>query len=302
MIPGWLFALKPDANDLLVYATLARFGRFDTLAGVYEECRPALSTIAEQAGISVSSVKRGIGNLLRLGAVERQQRWAEDGKTQLPSVYRVIFGSIIGPQEQGGFTGEPRGESTGEPGGGSPVSQDPEPSTQNQDTQKPSASPRGTRLTKDWRPSEDLIEWARTNAPGVGWKEHEKFVDYWLAKPGKGGVKLDWDATWRNWMRRASERVVLANGSSSGQQNVTYTQRNDLYRIAKDQLKLQQSDMIEKLIEKGVPTAQAFKAGEAWLTEQITRLASSPVETNAGVPYIDGVVLQGNDPKEVTGS
>jgi phage terminase Nu1 subunit (DNA packaging protein) len=28
------------------------------------------------------------------------------------------------------------------------------------------------------------------------------FVDYWIAQPGQKGVKTDWDATWRNWMRR----------------------------------------------------------------------------------------------------
>lgn len=31
-----------------------------------------------------------------------------------------------------------------------------------------------------------------------------EFRDYWIAKPGQGGVKLDWDATWRNWVRRQS--------------------------------------------------------------------------------------------------
>jgi len=27
------------------------------------------------------------------------------------------------------------------------------------------------------------------------------FRDYWIAKAGKDGVKLDWLATWRNWIR-----------------------------------------------------------------------------------------------------
>lgn len=30
----------------------------------------------------------------------------------------------------------------------------------------------------------------------------QNFVDYWRAVPGKGGVKLDWPATWRNSLRR----------------------------------------------------------------------------------------------------
>jgi hypothetical protein len=30
----------------------------------------------------------------------------------------------------------------------------------------------------------------------------KNFVDYWHAKPGKEGLKLDWPATWRVWYRR----------------------------------------------------------------------------------------------------
>ena len=32
-----------------------------------------------------------------------------------------------------------------------------------------------------------------------------KFRDYWLAKAGKDGAKLDWSATWRNWVRNSLE-------------------------------------------------------------------------------------------------
>jgi hypothetical protein len=40
-------------------------------------------------------------------------------------------------------------------------------------------------------------------APNVDYKnEHATFVDYWIAQPGQKGVKSDWEATWRNWMRR----------------------------------------------------------------------------------------------------
>lgn len=30
---------------------------------------------------------------------------------------------------------------------------------------------------------------------------YARFSDFWIAKPGKEGVKLDWLATWRNWVR-----------------------------------------------------------------------------------------------------
>ena len=44
--------------------------------------------------------------------------------------------------------------------------------------------------------------------------QHRQFIDYWIAQPGQRGTKLDWDATWRNWMRRSAER-------HSGTQNGT---------------------------------------------------------------------------------
>jgi hypothetical protein len=35
--------------------------------------------------------------------------------------------------------------------------------------------------------------------------EESKFLDYWTAKAGKDAARLDWDATWRNWVRKAIE-------------------------------------------------------------------------------------------------
>ncbi len=36
-------------------------------------------------------------------------------------------------------------------------------------------------------------------------RESEKFRDHWLAKAGKDAAKLDWEAAWRNWIRRSAE-------------------------------------------------------------------------------------------------
>ena len=44
-------------------------------------------------------------------------------------------------------------------------------------------------------------------------REFAKFKDFWRAKPGKDGMKLDWNATFRNWMRRAADdKRQRANG------------------------------------------------------------------------------------------
>lgn len=52
-----------------------------------------------------------------------------------------------------------------------------------------------------------MVAWARENARHVdGKRETERFCDHWRAKAGKDGRKLDWIATWRNWMRTAEDR------------------------------------------------------------------------------------------------
>lgn len=38
----------------------------------------------------------------------------------------------------------------------------------------------------------------------------EQFRDYWIAKPGSAGRKLDWAATWRNWVRQTTAKKGAA--------------------------------------------------------------------------------------------
>ena len=74
---------------------------------------------------------------------------------------------------------------------------------------KPKGFPKkvGSRISQDWQMPVDWIEWAlsegmtRTAAD----REAARFKDYWLGKPGKDGIKLDWQATWRNWVRKAMQ-------------------------------------------------------------------------------------------------
>jgi hypothetical protein len=61
---------------------------------------------------------------------------------------------------------------------------------------------RGTRLPAEWFPSEDLIKWAMQQRQDIGIKDTiESFRDYWHGVSGTKGTKLDWDATFRNWVR-----------------------------------------------------------------------------------------------------
>lgn len=62
-----------------------------------------------------------------------------------------------------------------------------------------------TRVPDPFPLTDDLKTWARTECPGVGMSEHERFMDYWRGVGGAKGRKVDWEATWRNWMRRAQD-------------------------------------------------------------------------------------------------
>ena len=68
----------------------------------------------------------------------------------------------------------------------------------------PSNMSRAHRLPSDWLPTVEMFTWARKERRDVDPDlEAAKFRDYWTAKSGKDASKLDWFATWRNWIRSA---------------------------------------------------------------------------------------------------
>jgi hypothetical protein len=70
------------------------------------------------------------------------------------------------------------------------------------------ARARGTRLPDDFEVTAEMVAWFRERCPGLDGKtETEKFRNYWRAKSGQAATKLDWPATWRNWMLSAYERL-----------------------------------------------------------------------------------------------
>jgi len=98
---------------------------------------------------------------------------------------------------------------------------EPEPYKEKRDTK---VSPKkGSRLSDDWFLPTEWGEWAISE----GWpdtvirSEADKFKDFWISKTGRDASKLDWQATWRNWMRNSKQRKIgngngHYNGSSQG--------------------------------------------------------------------------------------
>ena len=84
---------------------------------------------------------------------------------------------------------------------------------------------RGTRIPDDFTVTPDMVEWVEEHCPGLDWQqETENFVDYWKARPGKDGTKLDWKATWRVWMRNAHRRHLRGRPRPTSQQSQTVRQ------------------------------------------------------------------------------
>lgn len=82
------------------------------------------------------------------------------------------------------------------------------------------AAARGTRITKEWILPE---EWAKAALEAYpAWTPAflklvtDRFRDYWIAVPGQKGVKLDWEATFRNWCRKEPAVPPMATPGGSG--------------------------------------------------------------------------------------
>jgi len=61
---------------------------------------------------------------------------------------------------------------------------------------------RGSRLSPDLSFPDEWFDFLVKERPELNAQQtFAKFMDYWIAQAGQKGVKLDWFATWRNWVR-----------------------------------------------------------------------------------------------------
>jgi uncharacterized protein YdaU (DUF1376 family) len=89
-----------------------------------------------------------------------------------------------------------------------------EPITNNHSIEEPPTKQRtkGSRLSTDFELPETWTEFCQTERPDLNpQKVFDSFKDYWVAKAGSQGVKLDWQATWRNWVRNQNIAKPLVN-------------------------------------------------------------------------------------------
>jgi uncharacterized protein YdaU (DUF1376 family) len=99
---------------------------------------------------------------------------------------------------------------------------------------------KGSRLSTDFELPDSWTEFCQTERPDLNpQKVFDSFKDYWVAKAGAAGVKLDWQATWRNWVRNQNIAKPLFNKADVVHQTVPSSSQRDpaLVKLDEDRLK-----------------------------------------------------------------
>jgi hypothetical protein len=182
MLASLLFPYDNDADSV------AKTTRADVEAWLAELEREGCITRYESNGSTYLEISNWLIH----------QKIDKPSKPQFPEPSRPLA-SIREVSSEEGKGEEGKGEE-GSSSAGAPPPIDP-PS---EDSSGKPLKTRGTRLAVDWHPSTEDMRWAIDARPDIDVKvEVETFRDYWKAKAGPDAVKVDWPATWRNWIRRS---------------------------------------------------------------------------------------------------
>ena len=199
-------------------------------------CMPSHEKLAKDCGMSKSAVKASIRSLEEKGLLSVNRR--ADAGVSLSNIYQLhtevnykVSDDGVGCQKthpvakkptraphdighhttEGGASENP-GWGTTRPGVGRQKATETvnepviETGSETERVRTTAHNTRGTRLPADWTLPADWKEWALAEQPD--WTEQYcmkvsfLFADYWKSVAGSKGVKADWQATWRNWVRR----------------------------------------------------------------------------------------------------
>lgn len=247
---------------------------------------PSNAEIQRKAALSERAIQDAIKALVGIGELRVQYNAGRRGTNMYTVIMDCTPAESAPPQNlhPAGSAPVPPQNLPGTPADSAPGTVS-EPSSN-----RPSLRAKGTRLPEDWRPSEELIAWTREHAPGVGWPEVDRFRDYWHSVPGQRGRKADWEATWRNWVRKAhDDRTRLSPAGSLQRKSGAMQEQAD--RAALIQL------ASNRVVASGgsADDTPAVLAELARLSEvdssQIGELAPSGVETCQPSVYIEGEIV-----------
>lgn len=208
--------------------------------------RPSMRAIAAKIGVSEKQARVVIHRLIDGGYLTVIGN-AHGGKPGQSRHYRLNVEQLLTPPLEGTtppqvrnpsckpvFTPPPeRSQTTSEPSGTVRERKSAPPSVTATSTFDHPKTHQGTRLQPDWIPDEASIADAFRIQPG--WSREkvldvaESFRDYWVSLSGSRGIKADWHATWRNWVRR--ERSSASGGHHPSAAERREAERRDALAI-----------------------------------------------------------------------
>jgi len=171
---------------------------------------PSISTLARMVNASERSVKRDIQELSELGELRVELQNAPMGGQYKTNLYFITLS---------GVTDSVRGDRLGKSGVTNQASGVTDQvirgdTVGTQTLKEPLIDPlrepfkkKPHKLPEDWKPSSEDWQIMEEHFPEVDLKlETHSFRDYWNSVAESKAKKVDWDATWRNWIRNAHKR------------------------------------------------------------------------------------------------
>jgi uncharacterized protein YdaU (DUF1376 family) len=107
----------------------------------------------------------------------------------------------------------------------------------------------GTRLPTDWVLPSAWRDWAKAERPDlfIDSVAHQ-FHDFWIAKTGTNATKLDWQATWRNWVR--NQKALRLNPADVARTTVPSTVERDPTLVQLDEQHKKWKPPAPEILEK----------------------------------------------------
>ncbi|MGO7402114.1 helix-turn-helix domain-containing protein [Rhizobium ruizarguesonis] len=177
--------------------------------GKTAQCNPKVATICRETDFSERSVRKALAKLKQAGLIRVEGGGKAGNNYQLLGDFnRRAVPDNKAPElnltgTRAGLTGTPR---TPKPARCAPAYREepegePERTRRGSRERAPTHDEQGCRLPEHFEPDiSEALE--RGFTADEGRVEAEAFCNYWRSRPGAAGRRINWPATWRNWLIR----------------------------------------------------------------------------------------------------
>ena len=239
---AWSQAIKPATHKLILLSMADR-------ADEHHCCYPSIARLERDTGLDRKTIQKGVAAMIESGLITDTGKRA--GATNQVRVLRLNIGEEAaqkrdafkaanrpkngnvtesGNVPKNGMGNDPKNgiqnQSLNHPMNHIPPSGDsacahatppPPPESKPARTKKPKRE-EPTRIPEDFSPSESNRAWFASKGYAFDCDEEtEKFCDYWRESKRDNAWKMDWQAAWKNWMRRTHDGFAAARPSGYGQ-------------------------------------------------------------------------------------